>query len=277
MELHAVAQVFDTCPVYDGYSGSYLFKAQTSTFLESSSEGSTSARRVLSLAPDIIPPTHSVVLILNQLTLLGYSNSDEWAGTEIRKAYWSKRVTDDFKILSPAQVVLGLIGQAAFGQKAYLKDTVNGVNNSDYDPQWNIFVSASLPLIKGSYLQSGTTLYRVRSSYLDIDGFRTATADEVESVVASVTFTTASTYDPITDSFTPSTTSAPCLVFDIYKDYTYQSEADPRNLAGDLALILAKSSITPKVGDNFTYAAQTWRVLALVSEQDAWKLHIRKT
>ena len=35
MKLKNASRYFDTCPVYDGYTGAMLFKVQASTFMES--------------------------------------------------------------------------------------------------------------------------------------------------------------------------------------------------------------------------------------------------
>ena len=106
MRLKNAARYFDTCPVYDAYTGETLFKIQTSTFLESSTEGSTAARRVISLDPKLEVPEHSCILALDQIWITGASNPDEWNGSAIRKAYWTKLATDSLNLLTPGEAAL---------------------------------------------------------------------------------------------------------------------------------------------------------------------------
>ena len=276
MKLKNVARYYDTCPVYDGYTGAYLFKVQPSTFLESSVEGSTSARRVISLAPELTPPAHSIILILGELTLLGAGNLDEWKGSAIRRAYWTKKVTGSFSILTPAEAVLGQPGMAVYGQRQYLKDTVNLPTESEYDPFWDFYFSASLPQLKGKFIRGATSLYRVRSDRNDVDGFLTAASDELELDPYPITFTSDGVYNPVTDSYTPSTLVVPGLMIEYYKVFERLTQADIAYQAGDMILIVAKSSTTPVANQKFVAQGTTWRILNVYTEQDAWSCHVRR-
>jgi hypothetical protein len=280
MKLKQVSRFFDTCPVYDAYSGATLFKIQTSTFLESSAEGSTAARRVISLDPSLNVPAHSCILALGQIWIAGASNPDEWKGSAIRKAYWTKLATDNFNLLSPGQAALSSTGQAIFGSKAYLRDALNGGTDSQLDPVWDISLSADSTAQRGYFLKSANTLYRVRVSYQDVDGFRTCQSDEVDEPVTNVTFTTNSTYNPVSDSYDPTYIATTAVTLDYAKTYVKTSAADIKSEVGDLCMVVSKSAATVSTGQALEIMTGkfkgAWRVLAALSEHDAWNLHIRR-
>lgn len=281
MKLSRAARYFDTCPVYDGYTGTLLFKVQTSTFLESAVEGSTAARRVISLAPDLVVPAHNVIMALDQLLLVGAGNPDEWAGQTIRQAHWVKVVSDNFQLLSPAQAANSLTGPNHWGQKLFLREVSNTATDAELDPQWQIFLSKSLAPASGYFLKTGTTLYRVRMSTEDVDGFRTCQSDEIAYPVAPAVFTTGQAYNPVTDSYTPTSVNVAGVVIDYFKSHEKRTAADNAYAVGDMSMIVSQSSVTPSINREFEIQAGhrfsgKWRVMNYHAEHDAWNLHIRR-
>jgi len=274
VRLKDAATKFDTLKAYDGYSGAYVGRVQSSTFLESASVGGASVKRTMSAVPTLVIPSHNVLMILDQLTLIGMSNADEWANETIRKMYWTKRVTDSLKILTAGEAAAGSVGVSAYGQKMYLKSTVNTLNDASYNPFWNIFLSPSTGVAKGTFLRSGTVLYRARSAYADLDGFLTTECDEIDAPVTA-TFTTTGVYDPVTDAYVAANTPVQSLLVDYYKIYKTETAADALAHAGDKALLIPTISITPKINQAVTVAGKAWTVLNLHQEQDAWVLHLR--
>jgi hypothetical protein len=280
MKLKNAARYFDTCPVYDAYTGALLFKIQTSTFLESSAEGSTAAKRVISLDPALNVPEHSCILALDQIWITGASNPDEWQGTAIRKAYWTKLATETFTLLTPGQAALSNAGQQLFGSKKYLRESLNGATDSELDPVWEISLSKSVQADRGFFLKSANTLYRVRVDYNDVDGFKTCQSDEVDEPVTQVLFTSSKVYNPITDEYAPSHISVTAITLDYSKAYTKSAITDIKPEQGDLCMVVAKLAVAPSVGVELEIQsgkfAGYWRTLAVLSEHDSWKLHIRR-
>ena len=280
MKLKSAARFFDTCPVYDAYSGALLFKIQTSTFLQSSAEGSTAARRVASLDPNLNLPDHNCILALGQIWIAGASNPDEWAGSAIRKAYWTRLATDDMKLLTPSEAALSATGTRVFGCKKYLRESLNGGADSQLDPVWEVFLSSNLSAPRGYFLKSANTLYRVRVSYQDVDGFRTCQSDEVDEPVTNVSFTTNSVYNPTTDSYDPTYITTTAVTLDYAKTYVKTAATDVKAEAGDLCMVVSKSSLVVAAGQNLDISSGkykgAWRVLSALSEHDAWNLHIRR-
>lgn len=280
MRLKNAARYYDTCPVYDAYSGSLLFKIQTSTFLESAAEGSTAARRVISLDASLNIPAHNCILALDQLWVVGASNPDEWNGTQIRKAYWTKRVTDSFTLLTPGQAALAAAGTTLFGSKQYLKDTVNSTTDSELDPMWDIAISSNSIASRGYFLKSANTLYRIRVAYNDLDGFLTCQSDEVDQKVVYASIASTARYNPVTDKYSPTIVTTTSILLDYMKSYVKTTATGTPPVAGDMSMIVAKAAVVVSVGQDITIQETrykgSWRVLAVTEEHDSLNLHIRR-
>lgn len=280
MRLKSAAKFFDTCPVYDAYTGALLFKVQTSTFLESSKEGSTAARRVISLEPSLNVPAHNCILANDQLLVVGASNPDEWQGSAIRKAYWTKLVTDNFSLLTPGQAALQSVGSPLFGSKAFLKVSVNTQTDAEYDPYWAISVSKNSTVSRGYFLKSANTLYRVRANYVDLDGFMTCEADEVDVQSTYVSFSTTNNYNPVSDSYQAGIVTTTGILLDLSKSFVRTSGTDIQFVAGDMTLIVSSQALIVNVGQEFslqdTRYKGRWRVISVLQEQDSWNLHVRR-
>jgi hypothetical protein len=271
------ANHFDDIAATDGYTGAALFKVQTSTFLGASPDGSVSQKRIFSMAPALTMPARGCVVALGERYIAGSSILDGIYGQAIRRSYWAKMVTDLFEVLTPAQACLGTAGVTAYGRRDYLKDLVNSVTDSEYDPLWEIFFTPSEPALKGSFLKVGTTFYRIRSIHLDEAGFQNAASDEIDpGARVSAVFDQTGAYNPITDSYAAGSLTTTAFLVDRYKVYDLLSSADKLNLAGDMTLVVAASAVTPTIGRNVTIAGQSWQVLNTTPEQDAWALHVRR-
>lgn len=281
MRLSATARYFDTCPAYDGYSGSRLFNLQASTFLESAAEGSTGARRVVSVASNVTPPAHSSLLILDELWLTGAVNKDEWAGSTIRKTYWTRRVTDLFRILTPGEACLSATGTLAHGSKRFNKEVINNPTDAESDALWDCYLSHSLAVPRGYFLRSNTTLYRVDVEFKDLDGFLTCRCDQLDEGPVSAMFTTTPGYDPVTDSYTPTSVAANVIVMDYWKVFRRLTQADAAAYSGDVVVFIPKSQVAVAHSQKFSIATGkhtgSWQVMATVDTGfDAWQVHARR-
>jgi hypothetical protein len=208
--------------------------------------------------------------------LVGDGIADEWRGAAIRTSYWMKASSGLFSLVTPGQACLGTVVTAQHGQRDYLKDTVNNLTDAQYDPFWMFHFSKNAVIAKGTIIRQGPGLYRVRTVHRSLEGFQTAQCDEADSAVISCTFDGAGVYNPVLDTYDAASVVVPGVLFDFYKVYQFSTQADPSNVAGDRALLIAKSSVTPVIGQNLTVNAESWRVVAIASDQDAWSLHIRR-
>lgn len=270
-----VAKHFDDEQVYDAYTLAPLWKAQVSSFLEAAPDGSTAKRRTMSLAPGLAIPARQVIKLVEGNWVVGNGNTDSFYNQAIRQSFWLKKATDLFEILTPANAALAIAGVFAYGHRSYLKDTVNVISDSEYDPFWEIYFSTSETVQPGYFLKSGVDYYRVRSAKVAEEGMINAASDSLDAGArVAATFTRTSAYNPITDTYSAATVNTFGILFDRYKDYELKTEADRLNLAGDRTLVIGVSGVP--VGAAATINSEAWKVLNVTPELDGWALHIRK-
>ena len=278
MKLKSAARYFDNDTVTDGYTGALLFKAQFSSFEQASPDGSFQRRRVVSLAPDIAPASRRVVVVQGMRRVMGELVTDAFKDKPIRQTSAAKEATDLFTLLTPAQAALKNMGTAIYGHKQYLKDTVNSVTDSNYDPQYEIFFGITENLKAGYFLKSAQQYLHIRSLLYANEGYWVAVSDELATnpaTDAEVTAAFAGVYDPVTETHAAGVTTTG-IMLDMYKLYNFNTEADPRNQAGDMSLIVAKSAVTPKADQLITIAGVNWKNIKFTPYFDAWNIQLRR-
>ena len=273
-ELHDVALHFDDIEAVDAYTGDYLFKAQFNSFDESSTDGSVERKRTMSAAPNLNLPLRRVIQIFGENWIIGNGNSDGIFNRAIRKNYWLKRADPVMECLTPGQLLNGLPGFSFHASKHYLKDTVNGVTDSEYDPFWDIFAGINEPILRGLYLRDRGSLLRVRGAHEELSGFRLAQCDELDNPAETVLkIVTGKVYDAATDREVVTTADVPAIVMDAYKLYRYATKADVKMNAGDLTAVIA---VEPVIGTEVVTSSGSYRVRGVQPELDAWMIHLVK-
>lgn len=271
--LQDIASHFDDVVTTDAYSGAALFKAQYGTFIETSPDGSGAINRVMSVRPGTVMPTRRVLAIFDERWIVGNGNTDALAGETIRVAYLMRKVTDSAVRLTPAEACVSAVGYSVYVSKDQLKETVNGVTDSEYDNQAKISLASTEAVTKGQFFRIGGDLFRIRSRNQEANGFLSALADELDTgYLVSAAFGSTGVYDPVTDSYPGGTTITPSILIDTSKLYRFRSEADAKFLSGDMTLITTN---TAPVGATVTIAGVLWKIITKTVELDAFNLHIR--
>lgn len=280
MKLANAALYFDRDSVYDGYTGTLLFKAQFASYDGSLPDGSFSRRRTVSVGPDVVHPARSVVTVHGERWIVGEFIRDGFFDAPIRKTASAKAVTDLFTFLTPGQAALGAVGTTtAYGQERYLKDTVNTPTTSDYSPQYEITFGPNEVVPDEYFLRSPNDLYHIRTTYRALEGFTVATADLIGATDYGenkyVTAVFGGGIDPITELPAAGTTTTGILLY-AYKLYFHATEADPKNNQGDKTLIVAKSAVTPVNGGPVVIDSEPYRIFGITSYHDSWNLRVRR-
>lgn len=274
MDLNDAATYFDDDPVLDGYTGAFLWYGQSSSFNASKSDGSTFRRRDLSVAPGITLPARQVLSIFGERWVAGYGTPDGFAGEPIRTSFNLKHVTDSLAILTPAQALAAAAGTSVWVHKLYLREEVNAQTESDYTPQWNIFLSPGETVTKGTFFRDANgVLFRTREEYTSIEGLRVALADQLDDGVLSATFGSG-TFDPVLDKFTGAGTTVAAIMLNIMQLYKLRERSDGTVQPGDIA-VLVPTSANVKAGMRFTLAGRAWTVRTAQAELDATLLLAR--
>lgn len=282
MKLKNAAKYFDTDSVYDAYSGDYLFKAQFSTFEGASPDGSFHRRRTVSVAPEVVAAPRRVVTVQGTTWIMGELIAEGFRDKPIRKSSSAKEVTGLYDLLTPGQAALrepaGI--KQLYGHANYLKDTVNSLTDSAYDPQYEVTFAFPEVIQAGNFLRSLEHFLHIRTVQFANEGYWIATADEIAAAPTQnsceVVVVLAGTFNPITESYGVGTSTTGILL-DMYKLYNFNTQADPRNQAGDMSLLVAKTAITPLAGQTLEVAGEEWRNIKFTSYHDAWNIQIRRS
>lgn len=275
MDISEAAVFFDNDPVRDGYTDAYLFDGQVASYDDSSSDGATVRRRVMSAAPTVALPTRKVVSIYGDRWLAGRGTADGFQGATVRQHFNMKRVTDLVSVLTPEEARAEASGTLAYVHKLFLKDTVNSMTDSEYDCQFNVFIAPGETARKGSFLRDTEgRLYRVRNDYLPADEVRVLESDQLDiDALVTATFNTG-TYDPATDTVSAGTTTSKIIVLDTPKFYRFRHVSDDRIKPGDMTMFAA-SSLNCQPGTEFEIAGVKWEVLTVQPEIDLLAIHAR--
>jgi len=278
MRLVDAAKVFLKEQAYDAYSGAALFKCQAAAFNDMRSPGATAKRRTLSALAGSVIPTRRVIKLFGDYLLVSLKTSDSFLGTTIRESYGMKLSSDLLAGLTPGRACLAAAGTSFYAHKSYFKDTVNTLTDSEYDVQWNVFMYQGENISKGYFMRDAAgLLYRTRNSYVDVEGFRVAEADELDAdAFQAVVFVhNAGAIDPITDAPVANATATNCIQVDTPKFYQFRTQTESNMKPGDIAVFIAASVIAPKVSAVFTMAGRKYTVISVVPELDAYVMHAR--
>lgn len=275
MDLHDAATYFDDDPVVDGYTGAALFHAQSSSFDDSSSDGATARRRVLSLGPGIVMPTRRVLSLYGERWLVGNGSVDGFQGEAIRQHFVMKKATDLMALLTPGEALAAAAGTSVYVHKAYFKEVVNTLVDAEYDSQFNIFIAPGEPAAKASFFRDADgRLYHVRNDYLPVEGLRVCQSDILDTGARNDAVFDGGTVDPVTEARTGGSPTVSSIWLDMPKFYRFRAMSDDRIQPGDIA-VFVPTSITPVQGQTFTLLGRKWRVVTVQAEEDCWAIHAR--
>lgn len=276
MDLRDASSYFSADPVYDGYTGAYLFDCHTSPHDDHTSSGATSRRRTMVTAPDTVPPARAVVTLYGEQWLVGTNNPDSFMGQLVRRNYDLKKSTGLMAILTPAEACMSALGTEFHAHKEYFKDGVNPRAESEIDNVWTIFCPPAEPVAKGTFLRQGSILYRVRNTYPTAELLNIAQADQLDTdAIAVATFEGTGEIDLVTDRPVDAPVAVPAIQTDLPKFYRFRTLAEAEMRPGDRTVFVPKSLVSPAVGHLFSMLGQRWQVAAVASEQDCWALHAR--
>jgi hypothetical protein len=277
MEFSAVASYFNNDPVYDAYTGAYLFNCHSKANTDQTSAGATIRRRSMTTTVDVTAPARGVITLLGEPWLVGNSTVDSFQGVEVRRVWDIKRGTSALEMLTPAQACADAEGVGLYAQKELYKDSGNPKAYSDWDPLWSISVArAEADGARGKFLREGTKLYRIRGTYAEINGLAVLEADELDADARQdATFITTGRLDLQTDKLEVISNTLPVVQADSLKFYRYRVQAEADNQPGDRVVFVAAASIAPVPNSELTMMGMRWRVLTTIVEQDARVLRVR--
>lgn len=282
MRLIDAASYFDQQVCTDAFTPFSTFKAQLDLFDDSKRDGTTGARRILSVASSVVVPVSGAIVLANHTFIIGGDHEDVFAGAVIRRKYAIQQAqTANIKTL--AQAASGAAGTPTFASKIWVKDLREVDQTSRMFPFFDVFLPSSTPAARSRVVLMGSLFYLVRATFESAGGFTTAECNELtDTQPQTVAYVDRSgqAYDPVTDRTTAlATVTGLALVMRFEDYYERLSTESLKNQPGDVCLAIAKTLVTaPGVGDEWTSAASVlYRVQAVSDDgSTSWLLHSRR-
>lgn len=281
MRFKNVAKFFDRDSCYDGYTGTFLFKAQLASYDGSQPDGTPQRRRTVSLAPELVAsvPTHRVVLVHGDRWILGNFIQDGFYDQAVRSTAYAKYATGLYAVLTPAQAANNAAAPRSIYGSADSKREAKNPDGSDYRTVSVVHVAGTETGLLTKFLRIGSTYYHVKSDTYDINGHLELVVDLVEwDYAASPTVTVAYTgaWNPVTETFAAGATFQ-ALALPRTMLYREDVQDAAKNLPGDTTLLVDKLAyLNPAAGAKLTLAGASWAVEGYVTYGDAWALHVRR-
>lgn len=277
MKLSRAASYFDRMVVSDGYSGVTLYKGQLGVYDDSTRDGLSVERRILSMAPDNVVPARRVVSFEGDRWLVGDSHKDSFDGEAIRQKHICHQSNTLAFYRTSAQVLSAAAGTQAYAARYWLKDLKETEVSSGLFGFYQIFFSTSETVKPGHFINFEGRIYRARGAYKSSGGFLVAESDELaEGCLTSATYNVR-TIDPVTE-VASSSTSTPLVLRVRFQDYNFRlSDKTPSFVPGDIEVLVRKASVTgAKVRDQITFSDGIWNVVDVQDDTfGCWLLHCR--
>lgn len=282
MRLSDAAAYFDNQVCADAFNPLVTFKAQLDLFDDSKRDGTTGARRIITVADSVVMPASGAITVGNQTFLVGGDHEDVFFGSVVRRSLALQR-GEAANIKTLAEAAAGTTGLATFASKIWVKDNKEVDQTSRMFPFFDIFLPSSTPGARNRVILLGGLFHLVRTIFKSAGGFTTAECNELtDTQPQTITYVDRSgqAYNAATDQTTALTAVVALALVMRFEDfYERLSSEAPKNLPGDLCLAIAKSLVAaPGTGDMWTSAAGVNYRVQTVSDDGStsWLLHSRR-
>ena len=274
MKLKNVSKFFDKTKAVDAYNSSYSFKCQVEPLDMYRTEGTRIKIRNMSTAPEVVIPVRRVIKIDDQAYIVSDSSLDHWSGEAIRSRYVLQGADHVVEIRTIAQVLENAPGVQAWASIDFNKYSTDERDSADYHPQYHIFLGEDTAA-EHTIIHTTERTYLVKNSYKTPSGLYDAICNELDDPVIDAATFKVRTYNPITDSFTDSSSTIRCIRLRWQDYFTYLSQGSEKFERGDIQ-VLVPSSVTPKAADVIDMSDGQWRVLSVVDGTGYRSLHMRR-
>jgi hypothetical protein len=277
MDLADAAGFFDELLCFDAFLPARSFYGQMDLFDDSRRDGTTVARRVLSVRPNTIIPAKRVIRVDNEYWIIGSSESDYFQGSAVRQKYVVHRA-DGPALIQSANQLGGSTGSNTYAAAAWIKDLKEFDTSSRFEGFYNVYLPKSERALVGDLLTLNNDFYRVRNSFVSTAGFLVAESDKLPADMVVSAVYTQSIYNPASDTYSSAVNTTVSLIIMRWQDnFRYDSEAAEKYVPGDVHGVLAKTALVapPAVGNTLSFSGRTWEVISIDDELSSWGLHLR--
>jgi hypothetical protein len=274
MKLKNVSKFFDKTKAVDAYNAFYSFKCQVEPLDMYRTEGTRIKIRNMSTAPEVTIPARRVIKIDDQAYIVSDSSLDHWSGEAIRSRYVLQGADHVVEIRTISQVLEDVAGVQAFASIDFNKYGTDERDSSRYHPQYHIYFGKET--VEEDYVVHTTSSnYLVKNSYLTPAGIVDALANELDDPVVQVSVSTGRSYDPVTDSYTTTTSSARAIIVRWQEYFEYLTQGSTKYERGDAQLFVLPA-VLAKAGDTVAISGEDFKVLSHLDRTGYRTLHIRR-
>ena len=274
MKLKNVSKFFDKTKAVDAYNALYSFKCQVEPLDMYRTEGTRIKIRNMSTAPGVTIPARRVIKIDDQAYIVSDSSLDHWSGEAIRSRYVLQGADHVVEIRTISQVLEDVPGVQAYASIDFNKYGTDERDSSRYHPQYHIYFGKET--VEEDYVVHTTSSnYLVKNSYLTPAGIVDALANELDDPVVQVSVSTGRSYDPVTDSYTATTSSVRAIIVRWQEYFEYLTQGSTKYERGDAQLFVLPA-VQAKAGDTVSISGEDFRVLSHLDKAGYRTLHIRR-
>lgn len=275
MKLKRAAKYFDKTKAVDAYDGARSFKCQLEPLDMYRTEGTRIKVRNMSTDPFQLIPPRRTIKIDDQAYLVSDASYDYWGNEKIRARYVIQGADHVVEIRTIQEVLDDVTGTLAYASIDFNKYGTDERDSADYHAQYHVYFGREDVRENDIISTSDGRHYLVKNRYLTPAGIIDAISNELDSPVIDAATFKVRTYNPITDSFTDSSSTIRCIRLRWQDYFTYLSQGSEKFERGDIQ-VLVPSSVTPKAADVIDMSDGQWRVLSVVDGTGYRSLHMRR-
>lgn len=277
MDLADASVFFDDDPLYEAYTGDYLYEGQFATYDGSQLDGSFIRRRTVSLAPDLVVPYRRVVTLYGEQWVLSDPIRDGFYGEVVRQTMSARKCHALYSIMTAGELAtLSPATRTAYGFCNWKKNLADA-STTNLEPYFEFSFASTEPSIERKFFVEGGRIWHSRVGVEITEGFMFAEADELvgqEGDTGRVLVSVEGEPDPVTLQ-TVQGPAVPAVMVQRYQFFTKGDQAQEPNYPEDKTLIVAKAGM-PNPKGNLKISGHTWSILANQDLSDGWGLHIRR-
>lgn len=273
MKLSRVAQRFNDTPCRESYTGDFLFNAQLGVYTDAVRDGVTTQRRILELAPDLVPPARRTIEFEGVHWILGLGNIDTWKGRAIRTKYPIHQSMGLANVMTPLELLSGTEGLRAHAGLVFTKTNKEVEESSNEYSQSTMYFSTSEPVMPEHIIRLNADHYITKETYPATAGHLGVIVEKVDEPILEVAQTQGKR-NPITEQYEPGPDIS-VIRLRWQTDFQYYSLMTPTFERGDMKAITLSTPVH-KVGDKLTMSDGVWKIISNDKKMGVQHLHMRR-
>lgn len=273
LTLAEASTYFDRTEIRDAYTGRILFYGQLDVYDDSRRDAGGAYRRILSVAPGTVLPSHRALNINGSVWLAGNAEADGLERLH-REKYVLQRAQGLLGVSRLNDYLLGVPAAQRWGAVEWVKDGKEIDISSRFHAQSTGYFAQSDDVREYDVVETSGMLQFVTSTHQQPSGYLAATCIETEFVRDTATLSSR-VYDPAQGKYVSSVASSvPALRLRWQTLYEFSSEADARFRPGDCVIALPSGTVLA-TSDTLTLAGDLWSVWSVDSIGGAVVVHAR--